>query len=195
MTLFTSAAVTTTSRARCSCATFTQTLSDSICWEANVITLNNTNVFASKNIANIPTGFANGWLAFARNPLGYATELGAAWPALVKMGPTWDRHSEEWVMHFAFRPDKATPGEPEPWSKPYVAGGPLAMAELAERAGRGDEAGQCGDGPGTPLRVGGCREYEQPSAAATAPFSSGWPRRSRTGVRMIPAFTSRATSD
>jgi pimeloyl-[acyl-carrier protein] methyl ester esterase len=25
--------------------------------------------------------------SFARNPLGYATELGAAWPALVKMGP------------------------------------------------------------------------------------------------------------
>jgi pimeloyl-ACP methyl ester carboxylesterase len=25
--------------------------------------------------------------SFARNPLGYATELGATWPALVKMGP------------------------------------------------------------------------------------------------------------
>jgi pimeloyl-[acyl-carrier protein] methyl ester esterase len=25
--------------------------------------------------------------SFARNPLGYATELGAAWPALVKLGP------------------------------------------------------------------------------------------------------------
>jgi len=25
--------------------------------------------------------------------------------ALVKMGPTWDRRSEEWVIHFAFRPD------------------------------------------------------------------------------------------
>ena len=37
------------------------TQTDSICWEANVITFNNTNVFASKNIANIPTGFANGW--------------------------------------------------------------------------------------------------------------------------------------
>lgn len=22
--------------------------------------------------------------------------------ALVKMGPTWDRHSEEWVLHFGF---------------------------------------------------------------------------------------------
>lgn len=25
--------------------------------------------------------------------------------ALVKMGPTWDRHSEEWTVHFMFRPD------------------------------------------------------------------------------------------
>jgi hypothetical protein len=33
-----------------------------ICWEANVITFNNTNVFASKNIANISTTFQNGWL-------------------------------------------------------------------------------------------------------------------------------------
>jgi hypothetical protein len=39
--------------------------------------------------------------------------------------------SEFPVAHFAFRPDKATPGEPEPWRRPYVAGGPLAMAELA----------------------------------------------------------------
>jgi 2,4-dichlorophenol 6-monooxygenase len=25
--------------------------------------------------------------------------------AMVQMGPTWGRHSEEWVVHFAFRPD------------------------------------------------------------------------------------------
>lgn len=25
--------------------------------------------------------------------------------AMVQMGPTWGRHSEEWVLHFAFRPD------------------------------------------------------------------------------------------
>lgn len=25
--------------------------------------------------------------------------------AIVKMGPTWDRHSEEWTIHFMFRPD------------------------------------------------------------------------------------------
>jgi hypothetical protein len=34
----------------------------SICWEANVITFNNSNVLASKNISNINTGNANGWL-------------------------------------------------------------------------------------------------------------------------------------
>jgi hypothetical protein len=35
---------------------------DAICWEANVITLNSTNVLGSKNLANIPTGFQAGWL-------------------------------------------------------------------------------------------------------------------------------------
>jgi hypothetical protein len=35
---------------------------DAICWEANVITLNNSNVFGSKNLANIPSGFQSGWL-------------------------------------------------------------------------------------------------------------------------------------
>jgi len=39
------------------------TQTDSICWEANVITFNNSNVFGSKNIANIPTSFQNGWVA------------------------------------------------------------------------------------------------------------------------------------
>ena len=34
----------------------------SICWEANVITFNNSNVLSSKNIANINTGNQNGWL-------------------------------------------------------------------------------------------------------------------------------------
>jgi len=33
-----------------------------LCWEANVITFNNTNVLASVNTANITTGFQNGWL-------------------------------------------------------------------------------------------------------------------------------------
>ena len=38
------------------------TQTDAICWEANVVTINNTNVLASKNIANIPTTFQSGWL-------------------------------------------------------------------------------------------------------------------------------------
>jgi len=33
-----------------------------LCWEANVVTFNNSNVFASKNIANITTTFQNGWV-------------------------------------------------------------------------------------------------------------------------------------
>ncbi len=43
------------------------TQTDSICWEANVITLNNTNVLGSKNLSNIPSTFSNGWIA-----LGFA---------------------------------------------------------------------------------------------------------------------------
>ena len=43
------------------------TQTDSLCWEANVITFNNTNVFGSKNVANIPTTFANGWVALNFN--------------------------------------------------------------------------------------------------------------------------------
>jgi hypothetical protein len=39
------------------------TQTDAICWEANIITFNNTNVFGSKNVANIPTTFQAGWLA------------------------------------------------------------------------------------------------------------------------------------
>jgi len=36
--------------------------SNALCWEANVITFNNSNVLASANVANIPTSFENGWL-------------------------------------------------------------------------------------------------------------------------------------
>jgi hypothetical protein len=39
------------------------TQTDSLCWEANVITFNNTNVLGSKNVSNIPTNFSNGWVA------------------------------------------------------------------------------------------------------------------------------------
>jgi len=38
------------------------TLSNAICWEANVITFNNSNVLGSTNSANVPTTFENGWL-------------------------------------------------------------------------------------------------------------------------------------
>ena len=38
------------------------TLSNSICWEANVSTFNSSNVLGSANSANIPTSFENGWL-------------------------------------------------------------------------------------------------------------------------------------
>jgi hypothetical protein len=37
------------------------TQTDSICWEANVITFNNSGVLGSVNLQNIPTSFANGW--------------------------------------------------------------------------------------------------------------------------------------
>jgi len=35
---------------------------NAVCWEANVITFNNSNVLASKNSLNIATTFQNGWL-------------------------------------------------------------------------------------------------------------------------------------
>jgi hypothetical protein len=38
------------------------TQTNALCWEANVITFNNSNVLGSANIANIPTTFDNGWL-------------------------------------------------------------------------------------------------------------------------------------
>jgi hypothetical protein len=38
------------------------TQTNSICWEANVVTFNNSNVLASVNVANVPTTFQNGWL-------------------------------------------------------------------------------------------------------------------------------------
>ncbi|HEV2977419.1 MAG TPA: hypothetical protein VG425_07505 [Casimicrobiaceae bacterium] len=38
------------------------TFTNSICWEANIITFNSGNVFGSQNSANINTGFQHGWL-------------------------------------------------------------------------------------------------------------------------------------
>jgi len=37
------------------------TITNSICWEANVLTFNNTNVLLSQNVLNIPVSFPNGW--------------------------------------------------------------------------------------------------------------------------------------
>jgi len=49
----------------------------SICWEANIITFNNSNVLASKNNANITTAFSNGWLR-----VGFATSTSATYHTL-----------------------------------------------------------------------------------------------------------------
>ena len=38
------------------------TFTNSICWEANIITFNNSNVLGSQNSANINTSFQDGWL-------------------------------------------------------------------------------------------------------------------------------------
>jgi hypothetical protein len=53
------------------------TLTNSICWEANVITFNNSNVLASVNKSNITTGFENGWLR-----LGFATSTSSTFHTL-----------------------------------------------------------------------------------------------------------------
>ena len=54
------------------------TSTTSICWEANIITFNNSNVLASKNVANINTTNQNGWLK-----LGFTTSTN---PVLHKLG-------------------------------------------------------------------------------------------------------------
>lgn len=50
------------------------TQTDSLCWEANVISFNGTNVLGSKNVSNIPTTFMNGWVAL--NFLGSTVPAG-----------------------------------------------------------------------------------------------------------------------
>ena len=58
------------------------TQTDSLCWEANVISFNATNVLGSKNVSNIPTTFANGWVALNFNgasvPAGRHQLIGGA---------------------------------------------------------------------------------------------------------------------
>jgi hypothetical protein len=43
------------------------TQTDSICWEANVLTFNNSNLLASTNSYNIPTTFEHGWVDLGIN--------------------------------------------------------------------------------------------------------------------------------
>jgi hypothetical protein len=43
------------------------TQTDSLCWEANVISFAGTNVLGSKNVSNIGTTFSNGWVALNFN--------------------------------------------------------------------------------------------------------------------------------
>ena len=45
------------------------TKTDSICWEANVITFNSSNVLASKNVLNASTTFEHGWAAMTFYPM------------------------------------------------------------------------------------------------------------------------------
>jgi hypothetical protein len=62
-------------------------LTNALCWEANIITFNNSNVLSSKNTANINTSFTNGWLrvGFARSTsstfhtLGNVTQTTHTW--------------------------------------------------------------------------------------------------------------------
>jgi hypothetical protein len=49
------------------------TLTNSICWEANVITFSNSNVLGSTNSANITAPFQNGWLN-----MGFPTNISGA---------------------------------------------------------------------------------------------------------------------
>lgn len=53
------------------------TQTNSICWEANVVTFNNSNVLGSVNVANVPTSFQDGWLN-----LGFPTAIVGASPTV-----------------------------------------------------------------------------------------------------------------
>jgi len=44
------------------------TQTNSLCFEANVITFNNSNVLGSANVANVPTSFEHGWLNLGFEP-------------------------------------------------------------------------------------------------------------------------------
>lgn len=61
-----------------------------LCWEANVITFNNSNVVASVNTANITTGFQDGWLQVGFFPStvtgGTHTLVNTAGTSLITLG-------------------------------------------------------------------------------------------------------------
>jgi hypothetical protein len=67
------------------------TSTTSICWEANIITFNNSNVLASKNVSNINTGNQNGWLklGFARSTSSPFHTLGNQTNTTHWFGPTF----------------------------------------------------------------------------------------------------------
>ena len=58
------------------------TQTDSLCWEANVISFAGTNVLGSKNVSNIATSFSNGWASLNFNgstvPVGRHQLVGGA---------------------------------------------------------------------------------------------------------------------
>ena len=47
-------------------------VTNSLCWEANVLTFNNSNVLLSQNTLNVPTTFPNGWMDLNFLPSGVA---------------------------------------------------------------------------------------------------------------------------
>jgi len=67
------------------------TSTTSICWEANIITFNNSNVLASVNKSNITTGFVDGWLrlGFARSTASTFHTLGNVTNTTHVFGPSF----------------------------------------------------------------------------------------------------------
>ncbi len=55
---------------------------DSLCWEANILTFNSSNVLGSKNFVNIDTTYQNGWvnLGFALDLTNPNTDWDGGWP-------------------------------------------------------------------------------------------------------------------
>jgi len=67
------------------------TLTNSICWEANIVTFNNSNLLASANKSNINTTFTNGWLrlGFVRSTSATFHTLGNVTATTHIGGPTF----------------------------------------------------------------------------------------------------------